>query len=48
MNLLAASLLLNNRRPRKTNVAQLNDYALNDIGLGRLDFRYGRATKKTA
>jgi uncharacterized protein YjiS (DUF1127 family) len=48
MNLLTASLLLLTRdRNRKLSVAPLDDRLLNDIGLCRVDFRGGRATKKT-
>lgn len=48
MNLLVASLLLNNRRPHKINIARLDDRLLNDIRLSRIDFHSGRAMKKTA
>ena len=49
MNLLTATvLLLTRERTRKLSVAHLDERLLNDIGLCRLDFRGGRAIKKTA
>ena len=48
MNSLLASMLLRNRdRSRKLSVAHLDDRLLNDIGLCRLDFHNGKATKKS-